>query len=77
MTKSLRLVSPVRAAHSFDVINVKCSPDGRYVASSGFDGYVQIWTFPNLDLVHSHFEKYCSRVWNIFNNSNIIVPRFV
>lgn len=56
-------VSPVRDAHNNqDIIKICCSPDGKYVASSGYDGYVNIWTFPQLNLLYSYYQPYCSRV---------------
>lgn len=56
-------VSVAKNAHSsMDVIKIKCSPDGKYVATSGFDGFVHVWRFPHLELVCSHQEPFCSKV---------------
>jgi len=55
--------STTKDAHnSRDVIKIKCSPDGQFVATSGFDGFVRVWSFPHLEPICSHHEAFCSKV---------------
>lgn len=71
-TVELKRVSPVRCAHkSLDIMKIKCSPDGRHVASSGFDGHINIWNFPQLEVLYSFYESFCSRVRICFKLSII------
>lgn len=62
-TSDMDSVSKAKNAHnSSEVMRIKCSPDGKYVATSGFDGNVHVWRFPHLELIYSLTESSCSKV---------------
>ncbi|XKL69374.1 hypothetical protein PGB90_007143 [Kerria lacca] len=75
-TTELERISHVRYAHNLlDIIKIKCSPNGKYVASSGYDGYVNIWSFPHLELLHSFYQPFCSRgiSWHPWESSYLCI----
>ena len=71
---SLKIIALREEAHEIrPVIRVKFSPRGNYLASSGEDKKIKVWSVPQLRIIHQQIELHYSRVSfsNLAKNTTI------
>ncbi|XP_065216500.1 protein cortex-like [Planococcus citri] len=79
LTPDLKIITLRKKAHGlYAIIRVKFSPHGNYLASSGEDAKINIWTVPQLQIIHQHCEVYMSRgiSWHPWRSSYLCYGTF-